>query len=195
MIKFMDNKLKIAGGMFMRLRGKYHLSLEAQVFYHYGYTAAEYDVVLLAWKEKARHDLIRPTSLVQDLGDLEVTSFVGTHKAKDWVPFTRVMPINLEFGVVEDEARTPLVASLLSFGLFVVGSLPSVIPFFFSKDPKHGLIAAGISTTTALLAVGALKTWATRGKCLIAAFENLVIAGCGGALAYGVGVLFDTIIR
>ena len=101
----------------------------------------------------------------------------------------------LEFGVVEDEARTPLVASLLSFGLFVVGSLPSVIPFFFSKDPKHGLIAAGISTTTALLAVGALKTWATRGKCLIAAFENLVIAGCGGALAYGVGVIFDTIIR
>jgi hypothetical protein len=92
MIKFMDNKINIAGGMIMRLRGKYHLSLEAQVFYHYGYTSAEHDVVLLAWKEKVRHDLIRPTSLVQDLGDEEVTSFVGTHKAKDWVPFTRLMP-------------------------------------------------------------------------------------------------------
>ena len=37
MIKFMDNKINIAGGMIMRLRGKYKLSLEAQVFYHYGY--------------------------------------------------------------------------------------------------------------------------------------------------------------
>ena len=34
---FMDNKINIAGGMIMRLRGKYKLSLEAQVFYHYGY--------------------------------------------------------------------------------------------------------------------------------------------------------------
>ena len=48
--------------------------------------------MLLAWKEKVRHDLIRPTSLVQALGDEEVTSFAGMHKAKDWVPYIRVMP-------------------------------------------------------------------------------------------------------
>lgn len=92
MVKFMDNKINIAGGMIMRLRGKYQLSLEAQVFYHYGYTSSEHDVVLLAWKEKVRHDLVRPTSVVQALGDAEVTSFAGTHKAKDWVPLIRVMP-------------------------------------------------------------------------------------------------------
>ena len=92
MISFMDNKINIAGGMIMRLRGKYHLSLEAQVFYHYGYTSSEHDVVLLAWKEKVRHDRIRPTSVVQALGDEEISSFAGTHKAKDWVPFIRVMP-------------------------------------------------------------------------------------------------------
>lgn len=92
MIKFMDNKINIAGGMIMRLRGKYRLSLEAQVFYHYGYTSSEHDAVLLSWKEKVRHDRIRPTSLVQALGDQEVTSFAGTHSAKDWVPFIRVMP-------------------------------------------------------------------------------------------------------
>jgi hypothetical protein len=68
------------------------LSLEAQVFYHYGYTSSEHDVVLLAWKEKVRHDLIRPTSLVQALGDEEVTSFAGMHKAKDWAPYIREMP-------------------------------------------------------------------------------------------------------
>jgi hypothetical protein len=92
MISFMDNKINIAGGMIMRLRGKYRLSLEAQVFYHYGYTSSEHDVVLLAWKEKVNHDRIRPTSVVQALGDQEVTSYAGIHKAKDWVPFIRVMP-------------------------------------------------------------------------------------------------------
>jgi hypothetical protein len=39
-ISFMDNKINIAGGMIMRLRAKYNLSLEAQVFYHYGYTVS-----------------------------------------------------------------------------------------------------------------------------------------------------------
>jgi hypothetical protein len=92
MISFMDNKINIDVGMIMRLRGKYSLSLEAQVFYHYGYTSSEHDVVLLAWKEKVRHDLIRPTSIVRALRDEVVTSFAGTHKAKDWAPYIRVMP-------------------------------------------------------------------------------------------------------
>ena len=120
MVEFMDNKINIAGGMIMRLRGMsfyyetnqailysfhidffffsiyllgaYDLSLEAQVFYHYGYTSTELDVVILAWKEKVRHDLIRPTTLVQALGDRQVQSFAGTHLARDWVPYIRVMP-------------------------------------------------------------------------------------------------------
>lgn len=92
MVMFMDNKINIAGGMIMQLREKYNLSLEAQVFYHYGYASTELDVVILSWKEKIRWDRIRPTSLVQLLGDLQVTSFAGTHDAKDWVPLIRVMP-------------------------------------------------------------------------------------------------------
>lgn len=91
MIKFMDNKINIAGSMIMRLLRKYKLSLEVEVFYHYGYTSSDHDVALLAWKEKeVRHDLLlRPTSLVQALGgDEEVTSFAGTHKATDWVPYS-----------------------------------------------------------------------------------------------------------
>ena len=92
MVKFLDNKINLAGGLMKRLRAAYNLSLEAQVFYHYGYASAEHDVVLLSWKEKIRHDRIRPTSLVQALGDTEIQSFAGTHKAKDWVPLIRVMP-------------------------------------------------------------------------------------------------------
>jgi hypothetical protein len=92
MIRFMDNKINIAGGMIMRLRAKYNLSLEAQVFYHYGYTSTEMDSVILAWKEKVRHDLIRPTSVIQAMGDVMVESFAGKHPAREWVPFNRVMP-------------------------------------------------------------------------------------------------------
>ena len=39
-----------------------------------------------------RHDRIRPTSVVRAMGIMEVTSFAGTHKAQDWVPYIRVMP-------------------------------------------------------------------------------------------------------
>jgi hypothetical protein len=93
MVRFMDNKSNISGGMIKRLREKYDLSLESQVFYHYGYTSAEIDVVILAWKEKVHWDLIRPTSVVQALGDTEVDSFAGLkHAARDWVPYIRVMP-------------------------------------------------------------------------------------------------------
>jgi hypothetical protein len=55
-------------GMIYRLRAEFELSIEAQVFYHYGYTSAEHDTVVLAWKEKIRHDLVRPTSLVRKQG-------------------------------------------------------------------------------------------------------------------------------
>ena len=101
----------------------------------------------------------------------------------------------LEFGVVEEERRSPVVAGLTSCALFFLGSLPSVIPFAIIDDPFDGLIAACIATGLALLLVGAIKTWATRGRMLEAAMENLIIAGLGGALAYGVGVGFDKLIR
>lgn len=92
MVPFMDNKINIAGGMIMRLRAEYNLSLEAQLFYHYGYTSAELDVVILVWKEKVRWDLVRPTSLIRALGEAQVSSFAGQHFARDWTPFIRVMP-------------------------------------------------------------------------------------------------------
>ena len=58
-----------------------------------------------------------------------------------------------------------------------------------------GLVVAAILSITALLLVGAAKTWATRSPCLSAALENLVIAGFGGGFAYGVGVLFDMVVN
>jgi len=103
--------------------------------------------------------------------------------------------IALEFGVLENEQRSPIMAALASGVLFVLGAMPSVLPFIFSDSPTVGLIIAAVITTVALLVVGAVKTWATRGRLMVSAIENLTIAGCGGALAYGVGVLFDHILH
>ena len=103
---------------------------------------------------------------------------------------------SLEFGVVDEETRSPIRAGAFSCILFILGSLPSVLPFLFSgHSPTIGLIAAAIGTIVCLMLVGMIKTWATRGKMCSAAIENLVIAGCGGGAAYGIGLMFDTIIR
>lgn len=100
--------------------------------------------------------------------------------------------IALEFGVLDQEMRSPVKAGLVSCFVFILGSLPAVIPFFFSGDaPLMGLLAAAVATTVSLLAVGAIKTWATRGNWVVSATENLVIASVGGSAAYGIGALVE----
>jgi VIT1/CCC1 family predicted Fe2+/Mn2+ transporter len=101
----------------------------------------------------------------------------------------------LEFGFIEDEIRSPVIAGLFSCSLFVLGALPSILPFAFTRNTEDGLIAAAVATILSVLAVGAFKTWATRGKLFVAAIENLIITGLGGAMAYGVGILFDMLIK
>jgi len=99
--------------------------------------------------------------------------------------------VALEFGVIEEEMRSPAWAGITSLTSFVVGSLPSVLPFAFAKHAKEGLIAAAVLTFIALITVGVVKTWATRGNCFVAAGENVFIAMIGAGIAYGVGFFFD----
>jgi vacuolar iron transporter family protein len=104
--------------------------------------------------------------------------------------------VALEFGVVEDERRSPFAAALVSGFLFFLGSLPSVLPFVTkAQTPQMSLVVAAVATITSLFLVGGIKTWATRGNCWMAAIENLTVAGCGGGLAYVVGKFFDGIVR
>ena len=102
--------------------------------------------------------------------------------------------IALEFGVIDDETRSPFVAGATSLSLFFVGSLPSVIPFVCVTDSITGLIASGIATAIGLFVVGAVKTWATRGTWWMAALENLLITAAGGGIAYGIGVGFQNLM-
>lgn len=104
--------------------------------------------------------------------------------------------VALEFGFVEDEERSPILAALVSGLLFFAGSLPSLLPFAIGGvSPWYSLYVATFFVVISLLLIGALKTWATRGKCLSAALENLIVAGVGGVLAFYVGAFFDQIIE
>ncbi|MFH1329108.1 MAG: VIT1/CCC1 transporter family protein [Actinomycetota bacterium] len=138
---------------------------------------------------------------LQELSDLlggigldgELRDRVVQHIGSDDESLLRVMTA-LEFGLVATERRKPHVAMYLSGLLFTVGSLAPVLPFAFAGSPRFGLLIAAAGTTLALLVVGAVKTWATRGHPGRAALENLSVATLGGGLAYGVGVLFDRLV-
>ena len=120
----------------------------------------------------------------------ELMAFYGTHPDS----LLQLM-VALEFGVIEEEQRSAVWAGITSCSCFIVGSLPSVLPFVFHVSPKVGLIYAAALTGTALIIVGMIKTWATRGSFWRASMENLVISGCGGGIAYGVGLLFDSLLH
>lgn len=98
----------------------------------------------------------------------------------------------LEFGVVDTERRSPYMAMAFSGLLFLVGSLPPVVPFIALDDPGTGLLWATGATAAALFAVGVVKTAVTRGNKVLSGAENLVIAGIGGVVAYFVGAAVGT---
>ena len=55
----------------------YILSLERLLHFVQGVTAVELDSIIIAWKEKATFDLVRPTSVVKERGDEEITIVLG----------------------------------------------------------------------------------------------------------------------
>jgi vacuolar iron transporter family protein len=117
------------------------------------------------------------------------------HYARDQKALLKLM-FTLEFGYVENEERSPVTAGFVSFFLFLAGAVPSVLPFMVPNiDPTTGLIVAAVATSTALVLVGALKTWASKGNCFTSALENLFVAGFGGAIAYGTGLLAQHVLN
>lgn len=103
--------------------------------------------------------------------------------------------VALAFGDVGSAERSPWIAGVLAFGLFTLGSLPSVIPFAVTDDRYTAFIAAFVSTLTFIMAVGGVKTWATKGVWWISAMENLIITCAGGSISYGIGVAFDSVVN
>ena len=102
--------------------------------------------------------------------------------------------IALEFGVIDDEVRSPVVAGGTSFILFILGALPSALPFAFVDSTTTGLIISAVLCGVCLFVVGAIKTWATRGNWYCAAIENLLITAIGGGISYSIGLGFDKLV-
>lgn len=100
----------------------------------------------------------------------------------------------LEFGVVDTERRSPWLAAIVSGLLFLLGALPSVIPFVFVDDTTTGLLIAGVLAGTALFIVGAIKTLQTKKNPVVSGLENLSIGLVGGVVSFFVGKGFDRLI-
>lgn len=97
----------------------------------------------------------------------------------------------LEFGIVDEERRSPYWAAIASGMLFFAGAWPSVLPFAIWDDTTVSLGVAAALTGVGLFAVGVVKTFQTRKNPIISGAENLALGFAGGAIAYLVGTLFD----
>jgi VIT1/CCC1 family predicted Fe2+/Mn2+ transporter len=100
----------------------------------------------------------------------------------------------LEFGVVDTEKRSPILAGIASAGLFLGGALPAVLPFAFIENTGTALLVAALLTGIGLLAVGATKTVMTKTSPVTSSLENLGIGFAGGVLSYIVGLGFESLM-
>jgi len=98
----------------------------------------------------------------------------------------------LEFGFVESERRSPYRAMLASGCLFLVGSLPVVIPFFVFHSANVALAWATVLALTGLFIVGVIKARVAKHNWLTSGFENMAIAGIGGVIAWLIGSAVGT---
>lgn len=95
----------------------------------------------------------------------------------------------LEFGVVEEERRSPWAAAFISGSLFLIGAAPSVVPFTVGGiAPATALLWAAVFSGVGLFIVGAIKTLATMGNWVRSGLENLAVAAGGAIVSYFVGV-------
>jgi vacuolar iron transporter family protein len=98
----------------------------------------------------------------------------------------------LEFGFVESERRSPYRAMLASGVLFLVGSLPVVLPFLVFDSANVALAWASVLALTGLFLVGVVKARVAKHHWLSSGFENMVIAGVGGVIAWLIGSAIGT---
>jgi VIT1/CCC1 family predicted Fe2+/Mn2+ transporter len=93
----------------------------------------------------------------------------------------------LEFGFVESQRRSPYLAMLASGVLFIVGSLPSIVPFMIFDTNPPALVWASVLALGGLFAVGVAKARVTRNNWVLSGLENMMIAGVGGLVAWLIG--------
>ncbi len=98
-----------------------------------------------------------------------------------------------EFGLNEQDERSPVYAMLVSGALFILGSLFSVLPFVCTSNTTDAAIAASVLSCVAMFVIGGVKTLATRGSFVYSGLENFVVGAAGAGVAYGVGALYNVV--
>lgn len=90
----MDNKVLVFAAILGTLTAKYSMSMEMQIWTCVGYITAEHDAVVITWREKVRHSLVRPTSYSKHVVEEKMVDYWTGEKisTKLWHPFIRVMP-------------------------------------------------------------------------------------------------------
>mmetsp|Transcript_63691 Transcript_63691/g.101352 ORF Transcript_63691/g.101352 Transcript_63691/m.101352 type:complete len:545 (-) Transcript_63691:76-1710(-) len=99
LVEWFDNKLRIAGGILLALDAELGWTYEQRTLHMAGFGLTEYEAVVIAWNEKRRWDLVRPTTLIKKgvAGD-SISTYGGpyqglqTIRAQDFESYIRVMP-------------------------------------------------------------------------------------------------------
>jgi len=98
-IGFYDSKLAVRAMIQKYFRKQVDPTYEEYQFYLLGLSVAEQDAMVQVWREKVRHDSIRPTTVIQSWGAEEILTYAGNPAsgpqsidAKDFEAFIRVMP-------------------------------------------------------------------------------------------------------
>lgn len=149
--------------------------------------------ILYHLKEELRlvEDFLRDTLLITD--KKLINDFVQNMKKNPNGLFHFMKSV--EFGISEDDNRSPLVAMAVSGGLFLTGSTPSMISFLLPIEKDTCFIVCCIFNMISLFAVGTLKTRITKTNVCKSGFENLGLATFGGIVSYTIGYLFSFLIR
>ena len=94
LIELFDDKLRLAFVILGNLLATYpELTWEDAIHFFVGFTAVEHDAILLTWREKRRHDLARPPTLIRRLGPTRMLdTFPTVLKATEFEPYIRTMP-------------------------------------------------------------------------------------------------------
>ena len=99
-IELMDNKISVGALIQLSHWAVFNPTYEQNVIFETGNRIAEYQGVLISWREKIKYNLIRPTTIIQSgkYTDDYITTYGGpfqgiqTIKTQDFQPYIRVMP-------------------------------------------------------------------------------------------------------
>ncbi len=97
-----------------------------------------------------------------------------------------------EFGVLEEERRSPIKATVIIGIAFLVGALPPIIPFIFVNETSVGILWSTIFSLFGLFMVGWIKGVLVKSNRVLDGLENFGLGAAGAAITYLIGLMVGT---